>query len=287
MSEEDEGREGLDALLAAGDPVPADEVNRLSLLHARHDLLEEIMTEKSSLTRASRRLLVPLAAAAAVAALAAGAWAVTNEDDPGRDPAPGFADSSSDNPSTETRPTQASSERSFTALCESGEGEGLKEPVTPEMLEAAGCEIVYNEEDAGPEPERYQKPLRPMLITADGWAPDRVDGYDITWLGPEGQEVRTTWILTAHPEDPWAYEKPGAVQQDRAVELLGVRSRLGEYARGEVRSFALTSGIYRDGTSVYFTSDTMDAEALLEVVESATWVTLDEFDRVVKPAIGG
>ena len=287
MSKQDEAHGGIDALIAASNPVPADEYNRLSLLHARHDLLEELMSEKTSPTRASRRWLVPLGAAAAVAVLAAGAWVLTNGDDPSRGPASGFADNPSDNPSTETRPTQASSERSFTALCESGEGEGLEEPVTPEMLEAAGCEIRYDKGDAGPEPERYQKPLRPMLITADGWIPDRVDGYDITWLGPEGQEVRTTWILTAHPDDPWAYDKPGAVQEDHAVDLLGVRSRLGEYARGEVQSFALTSGIHRDGTSVYFTSDNMDAEALLEVAESATWVSLDEFDSVVKPAVGG
>lgn len=106
-----------------------------------------------------------------------------------------------------------------------------------------------------------------MLITADG------------------QEIRTTWILTANPDDPWAYDKPGSVTSDREVDLLGVRSRLGEYVRGEVRSFALTSGVFRDGTSVYFTSDTMDADALLDVAATAEWVSLEEFDSVVKPAV--
>ena len=290
MSNESDNRQDLDALIAAGNTRAAEDLARRPVLQARHELLEEIMSEQTFPTRAHRRWLAPLGAAAAVALLAGGAWVVTAGDEPRTTPAPGVADNPSDTASAdagerEIVPTKES-EGSFTALCEAGEGKGLEEPVTPKEYEEAGCEVMFlDDQDMEPEPERYQKPLRPMLITADGWAPDRVDGYDITWVGPGGQEVRTTWILTAHPDDPWAYEKPGAVKDDQDVQLLGVRSRLGEYVRGEVRSFALTSGIFRDGTSVFFTSDTMDAEALQEVAESVTWVSLDEFDSVVKPAI--
>jgi hypothetical protein len=283
MSLQNGRRKDLDALIAASNAVPAEDLDRLTVLHARHELLEEIMSEHTVPTRAQRRWLVPLGAAAAVAVLAGGAWFVTNGDEPRTAPGPAFADSPSTGPLPNT-PSRGGNP-GLTAMCEPGEGEGLKEPVTPQKLEDAGCKITsVDEAHAGPEPDRYQEPLRPMLITADGWTPGRVDGYDITWVGPEGQEVRTTWIRTAHPENPWAYDKPGAVKDDQEVNLLGVRSRLGEYVRGEVRSFALTSGIFRDGTSVFFTSDTMDAEALLQVAESATWVSLDEFDSVVKPA---
>jgi hypothetical protein len=156
------------------------------------------------------------------------------------------------------------------------------------MEPPAGCTVQKSSATTDPENgerEFYQEPLRPMLITAPGWVPDEVNGYDITWSGPGGAQIRTIWLRTAHPEDPWQYEKSGAVVRDQAIDLLGVRTRLGEYAEGEVDHFALTSGVVPDGTSVLFTSDTMAADEFRTVVESATWTSLQRFKDVVKPAV--
>ncbi|NYJ03003.1 hypothetical protein HNR19_003701 [Nocardioides thalensis] len=280
----------LDSALAAGDPVAGGELDRLPVLHARNQLLEEIMTDTSPARRAAIHWLAPIGAAAAVAVLASGAWvATTGSDDPAPEPrGPGFAE----DPGTGVgEPARSKDEGTgvtsggYVLLCEDGaETPPGFDPATDPAPQ--GCQVHAADSDPGTEEEFYQRPLRPMLITADGWAPDRVAGYDITWTGPGGAEISTHWIVTAHPDDPWAYDKPGAVATDREVEVLGSRTRLGEYVRGEVKSFALTSGIYRDGTSIYFSSDTMDADALLAVIESAAWVSEDEFAAAVRPAAG-
>lgn len=289
MNEQDQRDEGPDAALSAADPVAGGDLDRPLVLHARNQLLEEIMSDTSPARRSATRWLAPIGAAAAVAVLAGGAWlATTGGDDtvpePRRDP--GLAGDPSTEP-TEPSPTPDAGESptsiGYTLMCETGADvpRGFDPDSDPVP---AGCRLRTALDAGGPNEEFYQRPLRPMLITAEGWAPDRVEGYDVVWAGPGGAEISTHWILTAHPDDPWAYDKPGSVASDREVELLGARTRVGEYVRGEVRSFALTSGIFRDGTSIYFTSDTMDADALLEVIESAAWVSEDEFAAVVKPA---
>jgi len=289
MTGTNERDDRLDSALVAGDPVADGELDRLPVLHARNQLLEEIMTDTSPARRAAIRWLAPIGAAAAVAVLAGGAWIATagsDDTDPEPQPGPGFAeDPGRGEPARTKDEATGVSAGSYVLLCEDGaETPPGFDPATDPAPE--GCTVHAAEEDSGPQEEFYQRPLRPMLITADGWAPDRVAGYDITWTGPGGAEISTHWIVTAHPDDPWAYDKPGAVATDREVEVLGSRTRLGEYVRDEVRSFALTSGIFRDGTSIYFSSDTMDADALLAVIESAAWVSEDEFAAVVRPAAG-
>ncbi len=282
--------------ITAADPLPQREVDALVLDGADTVLLEEIMTVTP---RSSTRWLPVLAAAAAVAVIGAGAMAVGGDTDSGPQPSsPGFAE----DPSSTADPTQPECDEDWVAgapvsppasppvTAEEGGDEELYVCVVPRagddtlVLEPGECEGECAETTApgsGDQSGRYQAPLRPFLITADGWEIDAVDGYGIDWRGPDGELLHTDWVVTADPDDPFAYDRwdrPG-----EAVEVLGLTTRVTGFGSGQDDyQVALTAQVpeqrYDDGAGIVFETKDLDHTEFRAVIDSARFVPLEEFE---------
>jgi|GEM_PF-5235929 len=260
----------------------------LPISEGRAELLEEIMTSTPTIHRTSRGLLVPLAAAAAVVAVAGGAWALSAGDEPAPSPkGPGFGaeQTSPAEPPSETVPSAtptAEGEHS----CVVAYDKGTTPPAT-DGPEFADCDRVYLEEQSPGDfvqEERYQRPPRPALITAEGWEVEGVYNMDLDWEGPGDGKVHVTWLQAASP-DPFAtdrYERPG-----ERIDVLGLDGRLtGFTERGKDYQVLFTSPVKNGGPGLLLETSSLGPAEFRAVVESLRWVTLDEYDAVVRPAVG-
>ena len=105
---------------------------------------------------------------------------------------------------------------------------------------------------------------------------ESVDGIDVTWAGPAGQKVFSTWVVTADPSDPFAYDRYDVRGEE--ITVLGVPSRLTAHGRsGEDVPVIVTSGVVEDGTSVVLEGSGMTRAQLGDVAATAGWVSRGEF----------
>lgn len=257
----------------------------LPIAEGRAELLEEIMTSTPTTQRTSRGLLVPLAAAAAVVAVAGGAWALSTGDDP--DVAPRESGFGSD-PSA---PVETTSEPAGTPTdvventCVVGYPEGAT-PTATDGPELKKCDrVILEEQQPGDvvEEERYQRPPRPVLITAHGWEVDGVHNMDLDWTGPGDAEVHLTWVQTE--AEPFAYDR--YERRGERIDVLGLVGRLtGFTEQGKDYQVLVTSPIRNGGPGLILETSSLGPAEFRAVVESLRWVTLDEYDAVVRPAVG-
>ncbi len=265
--------------LRAANPVPQHEVDALPLDGADAMLLEEIMTAPEPTT--ARRWFPAVAAAAAVAVIGVGAvWLGTG---PGTDPSPASTPGVANTPGLES-PVPPEQEASRDVVCVEGEWF-----IEAEEGEAVSYECAVASSGPDPDPDtdsdsqpRYQRPPRPYLLTADGWRIESVDGTTVSWVGPEGQELYADWLVTANPQDPFAYDRydrPG-----EAIELDGLTVRITGFSeRGDEYQVAVTEAVPEqrlddDASLVLETRDLGPAE-FRSVVESLRFVSLEAFER--------
>lgn len=266
--------------LRAANPVPQHEVDALSLDGADTILLEEIMADPE---RTARRRWLPAAAAAAVAVIGGGAvWVGSGPGaSPSPSPAPGFADdpsSSVSEPPTSAEPTGPTGDTTMRLVtCEEG--------WNIEVAEGEAVDYACLEASADPDPEaHYQRPLRPFLLTAPGWTIETVEGTTVHWRGPDGEELYADWVVTANPQDPFAYDRydrPG-----EAIDLEGVTTRLTGFTDGDLEyQVALTAAVpeqrFDDDASLVLETHELGPAEFRTVVESLRFVTLEEFEDAV------
>ena len=260
----------------------------LPIAEGRAELLEEIMENIPAANRSRRGPLVPLAAAASVVAVVGGAWALSAGDQPDTSPrSPGFgsgstapAESRSTDPSTESPSDEASN------TCVLVYDEGSPTPAT-DALDLAHCdEVILDEQEPGDlvQEERYQRPPRPVLLTAGGWKVDGVYGMGLDWVGPGDAEVHLDWVQAASA-DPFAYDR-----YDRAgerIEILGRVGRLTGFVQdGKDYQVLFTAPVSDGGPSLVLETSSLGAADFRALVGSLEWVTLEEYEAVVRPAAG-
>lgn len=253
----------------------------LPLAEGRAELLEEIMRSSTSASRPHRPLLVPLAAAAAVVAIAGGAWALTAGDERSTSPeGPGFGSAPTAPPSRASEEATPTGPSQDTCIVAYDPGSPPPSTTGPELDH---CEtVVLDEREPFEEVETYQRPPRPVLITADGWAPADVFGSNISWEGPGGERVHLHWVQTASP-DPFAYDR--YERRGERVDVLGLVGRLtGFTERGEFQVL-VTSPVQDGGPGLVLETSALGPEEFRTLVSSLAWVTLEEYDAVVKPAV--
>ncbi|MDZ5619927.1 hypothetical protein [Nocardioides bizhenqiangii] len=275
----------------------------LPIAEGRAELLEEIMQSSTSTDRSYRGLLVPLAAAAAVVAVAGSAWALSAGEGPDTSPrSPGFGSgpsSPAENPSAESPSTESPSAESPSAESPSADTAtetaenacilsygGGPTPAT-DGPEFAHCdEVILQEQQPGDlvQQERYQRPPKPVLLTAEGWRVEGVYNMDLDWVGPGGREVHLTWVQT-DSADPFAYDR-----YDRAgdrIDVLGVTGRLtGFVQEGQEYQVLLTSPVDDGGPGLLLETSTLGAAEFRALVGSLEWVDLEEYEAVVRAAVG-
>ena len=124
--------------------------------------------------------------------------------------------------------------------------------------EFAHCdEVVLDEQQPGDlvQEERYQRPPRPVLITADGWKVDGVYNIGLDWVGPGDAEVHLDWVQSDNP-DPFAYDR-----YDRAgerIDILGVEGRLTGFAdQGKDYQVLFTSPVSDGGPGLLLETSSM------------------------------
>lgn len=270
------GDDPVDRLVAGADPAPREELENLPLHQARTELRAEIegsgpAARPARESGARWRRLVPVLAAAAVVAVAGGIWWATaspdNPDDPERSPAAAESSDPAD--------SSASAEPSTSG---SASPKASGDSATPR-----------SSQNAEPK-EHYMMPPRPLVLTAPGWKPDVVDGDNVTWAGPGGGRVEVSFIVYAGNEDPFDV---GSYPQGTEISALGVPTRLTAYQKdGRRHQVAITSPVlqasagYSDGTAVTLEGTALTDPAFRTALDSAQWVSLDQYDKVVKPAIG-
>lgn len=260
----------------------------LPIAEGRAELLEEIMENIPAANRSRRGLLVPLAAAASVVAVVGGTWVLSAGEEPDTSPrSPGFGSGSTapaESPSTEPSTESPSDEASNTCVLVYDEGSPTPATDAPEL---AHCdEVILDEQEPGDlvQEERYQRPPRPVLITADGWDVEGVYNMDLDWVGPGDGEVHVTWVQTASA-DPFAYDRYDRVG-DR-IDILGVTGRLtGFVQEGDDYQVLLTSPVSDGGPGLLLETSTLGPVEFRDLVRSLEWVDLAEYDAVVKPAVG-
>jgi hypothetical protein len=276
-------------------PITDREVSKLPVDIGRGRLLEEIMatprSTRSLMTR-SRRWLAPVAAAAAAAVtVAGGAWLATNGDDqPERDPGPGFAGSPSSSASaTGPEYRNALMWGKYTLWCETraqiksfdADEYDLASGEAP-----AGCVVEKSQRpsgDPGQNRSPYQEPIKPMLLNSDEWVLVRAEGYDLTWRGPNGAQLHIVWV-TGYG-DPWSYDR--YVGEKTETQLLGERTMLTSFGDGgQQYEIAMTSYV-RQQTGVVFEGTGMTHDEFLDAIATAEWVTPEEYEAVVRPVAEG
>jgi hypothetical protein len=276
-------------------PITDREVSRLPIDIGRARLLEEIMvTPRStrSLSGRSRRWLAPAAAAAAAAiTVAGGVWLATNGDDqPENGSTPGFAGSSS-SPSSDVGRDYRNILMwgKYTLLCETqaqiktfdADKYDLANGEAPE-----GCVVREAQPPSGKEGQDqspYQEPIKPMLLNSDEWHLVRVEGYDLTWRGPNGAQLHIVWV-TGYG-DPWSYDR--YVGEKTETQLLGERTMLTSFGEGgEQYEIAMTSYVTQQ-TGVIFEGTGMTHDEFLDAIATAEWVTPEEYEAVVRPVAEG
>ena len=260
----------------------------LPIAEGRAELLEEIMQSNPAIHRSHHGLLVPLAAAAAVVAVAGGAWALSAGEDPETSPrGPGFGSGSSaptESPSNQP-PTESPNDLPSNA-CVLMYGAGSPTPATgaPEL---AHCdEVILDQQQPGDlvQEERYQRPPRPVLITAEGWKVDGVYNMDLDWVGPGDGEVHLTWVQT-DSADPFAYDRYDRVG-DR-IDILGLVGRHTGFTQdGDDYQVLLTSPVDDGGPGLLLETSTLGPAEFRALVQSLEWVDLEAYDAVVRPAVG-
>lgn len=238
--------------IARANPISQEDLDLLPVHQVRQELLEEIMStpvidRPDRRVRAHRGWLAPIAAAAAVVSLATGAWWLTNNNDPATPSGQGFS-----NPGAGTSGSPSAA------------GTPTSEPG------ASGY-------------DGYQAPPRPLLIRAQGWKVKTASNIDLTWVGPGGQQIHHTWVTGQAPFDPFGYDRYD--ERGTKVRILGVRSRLTGFSEGgKDYAVAVTSGVAeRRQTAPLFESSTMTQAQLHKVLKTAEWVSLKEYERVVRP----
>jgi hypothetical protein len=259
----------------------------LPISEGRAELLEEIMQSDPAVNRPHHRLLVPLAAAAAVVAVAGGAWALSAGGEARTSPqGPDFGSGPSgpaESPSIQMPSADVATPTAANACVLAYEGT----PPATDVPELAHCdEVILQKQRPGDlvQEERYQRPPRPVLLTADGWQVDGVYNMDLDWVGPGDGEVHLTWVQT-DSADPFAYDRYDRVG-DR-IDVLGVTGRLtGFVQEGKDYQVLLTSPVEDGGPGLLLETSTLGPAEFRDLVRSLEWVSLAEYDAVVKPAVG-
>lgn len=183
----------------------------------------------------------------------------------------------------------------FSVISKDGTGEDATPAAQSSSSSAAGSTSASASpsSSASPTPvtEHYEMPARPLVLTAPGWKPDVVDGYDVTWTGPGGAKIKVLWFTYMADEDPFSLKRVGSNHFDRrgrAIRVLGERTRLtGFTADDERHQIAIpTPLIDRDGSSVVFDGTGLSTSEFTKVLASADAVALKQYDKLVKPAVG-
>lgn len=260
--------------LRAANPVPQHEVDALSLDGADTILLEELMSAPDP---TSLRRWLPAAAAAAVAVIGIGAVWIGGS--PGSAPrpsdTPGFAGDPSEGPTSEEPTSPGGDATARLVSCDGGWNIEVEEG---EAVDYA-CLLVSGDPD--PEPGRYQPPLRPFLLTAPGWEIEYADGSGVGWRGPDGEQLHATWVVTANPDDPFAYDR--YARPGEAIDVGGLTIRLTGFTEGGLDyQVALSAAVpeqrFDDRASLVLETHDLGRAEFRTVVESLRFVTLDEFE---------
>lgn len=130
----------------------------------------------------------------------------------------------------------------------------------------------------------FNEPPKPMLIDAAGWTPVVDDQGEVAWEGPDGARVAVVWVSGV--SDPFTYDRYRDADVREQVQLLGGAALHAAWEEGGTAYEVVASRPVVGDTILVLEGTGLNEEQFLDLVDAAGWVTLEEYERVVRGAIG-